>query len=94
MAGGVDMNEFQAKLRSIQFSGKKNAKANWDKDMDSYARMRKDGLQPPQIDGCAELEKKASSKFEVELGRALTPEQMKEARQGIRRAEDIQMGLA
>lgn len=42
---------------------------NWDKDMPAYKRLRKNGLQPKQIDGSAELEKKANTKVEVETGR-------------------------
>ena len=42
---------------------------NWDKDMPAYKRLRKNGLQPKQIDGSAELEKRAETKVEVETGR-------------------------
>lgn len=39
---------------------------NWDKDMPAYKRLRKNGLQPKQIDGSAELEKKATERWQVE----------------------------
>lgn len=42
---------------------------NWDKDMPAYKRLRKNGLQPKQIDGSAEIEKRAETKVEVETGR-------------------------
>jgi hypothetical protein len=41
----------------------------WHKDMDAYRRLVRDGLQPPKIDGCAEVEKRAETKSEVESGR-------------------------
>lgn len=47
-----------------------NATENrWHKDMAAYKRLVQDGVQPPKIDGCADLEKKAESRAEVELGR-------------------------
>lgn len=88
------MTYFKEKLKTVQFAGKKNARTNWDKDMSAYSRMRKEGLQPPQIDGCADLETKATTKFEVEVGRVLTKEQMAEARKNIDQAQDVRMGLA
>lgn len=39
---------------------------NWDKDMPAYKRLRKNGLQPKQIDGSAEIEKKATERWQVE----------------------------
>lgn len=39
----------------------------WTKDMDAYQRLRRDGLQPPQIDGSHVLER-ADSRIEVEHG--------------------------
>lgn len=44
----------------------------FDKDGAAYKRLRKEGLQPRQIDGSAELEVKASSRIEVESGKVLT----------------------
>lgn len=46
----------------------------WDRDMPAYARLRAEGLQPPQIDGSAELEAKARSKTEVEMGEIMEGE--------------------
>lgn len=45
--------------------------ARWHKDMGAYHRLRMNGLQPKQIDGCAELESRANSQLEVELGDTL-----------------------
>lgn len=38
----------------------------WNKDMDAYKRLRREGLQPRQIDGSAVLEKHASEKWQIE----------------------------
>lgn len=38
------------------------------RDRDAYKRLRQDGLQPPQIDGCAQLEQRATTATEVESG--------------------------
>lgn len=40
----------------------------WDADMPAYRRLRDNGVQPKQIDGCAELETRATEQFEVEMG--------------------------
>lgn len=40
----------------------------WDKDMDAYKRLRKDGLQPKKIDGSAYVEARAKTEFQVESG--------------------------
>lgn len=47
----------------------------WDKDMPAYKRLRADGLQPRDIDGCARLEAKAETTREIEAGQVLTPKQ-------------------
>jgi hypothetical protein len=39
--------------------------------MDAYERLRRDGTQPPQIDGCADLEARAATRFEIESGHLL-----------------------
>lgn len=38
----------------------------WARDMDAYARLRRDGLQPVQIDGCARVEKQAEHRVQIE----------------------------
>lgn len=37
-------------------------------DMEAYRRLRKQGLQPPRIDGASVTEKHATTKAEVESG--------------------------
>jgi len=43
----------------------------WNKDMPAYKALRAQGLQPPHIDGSAELMAKAETRFEVESGQVL-----------------------
>ena len=41
------------------------------KDRPAYKRLREEGLQPHALKGAAELEARASSKWEIESGRIL-----------------------
>ena len=38
----------------------------WDRDMGAYKRLRKDGLQPVKIDGCALVESLATDRRQIE----------------------------
>jgi hypothetical protein len=62
----------------------------WHRDMASYRELRRQGYQPKNIDGCAELEGRVSSQFELETGHLFTKEQMVEVREGIRIAHEIE----
>jgi hypothetical protein len=44
----------------------------WDQDMPAYKRLRMNGLQPKSIDGARELEIRAETKTEIEMGRVST----------------------
>lgn len=64
------------------------------KDMASYQRLRQDGTQPRSIDGCAELETRASTRLEVEQGHIFNDKkQLQEAEAAKRLADDIRLGL-
>jgi hypothetical protein len=41
---------------------------NWNKDMPAYKRLRANGLQPKQIDGSADVEKRATEGWQVQTG--------------------------
>lgn len=60
----------------------------WASDMDAYRSMRRQGLQPRQIDGADRLAATASDPLEIEMGRTL-PGSPKEIRDGIERANQI-----
>lgn len=38
----------------------------WDRDMAAYKRLRRNGVQPPGIDGCAVLEQQATDRVQIE----------------------------
>lgn len=72
---------FMCKVSSVQLStGDANSdpkykevaarEKRWDRDMPAYKRLRDQGLQPKQIDGSADLERDASTRFEIESGQA------------------------
>lgn len=50
-------------------AAEKNAMGKgWARDHDAYRRLVKNGLQPKVLDGCAELESRASTAVEIEHG--------------------------
>lgn len=38
----------------------------WGRDMDAYKRLRRDGVQPPQIDGSALRERAGMDNYDIE----------------------------
>lgn len=74
--------------RKREAMAEKKMESQWELDRPAYKRLRKNGLQPPQIKGCAELEKKAATKFEVESGRILSPERQKTHEAALQRAQE------
>lgn len=51
-----------------------------ERDGEAYKRLRKDGMQPMKIDGSADMEARATTKFEVNSGMIFdNPAQGKEA---------------
>lgn len=65
----------------------------WDRDMASYKALRREGLQPPQIDGSHELEG-ASEPFEIEYGSVVPKAEQKRVKEAMKQARDIEMGVA
>jgi hypothetical protein len=60
----------------------------WKKDMPAYKELRAQGLQPPRIDGSAELVAKAETRFEVESGKVM-PGQAKKIEATVNTIESI-----
>lgn len=54
--------------RSPHAAETKAREERWSKDMPAYKRLRQNGTQPRCIDGCAELEAKAASPEEIQIG--------------------------
>jgi len=66
---------FADHVRSIRFGSRAGdvVRANqrdaaFAKDREAYRRLRRDGLQPPRIDGCAALEARADHVTQVTMG--------------------------
>jgi hypothetical protein len=55
--------------RGAAVANTNNTERGWQKDMPAYKRLRANGLQPRQIDGCAEIERRATTAEQVETGR-------------------------
>jgi len=60
----------------------------WAKDMPAYKRMRQQGLQPKTIDGAADIELRAETRFEVESGQVL-PGQAKKIETAVSAIESL-----
>lgn len=65
--------------------------SGWDVDLPAYKRLRKQGLQPKSIDGCAQLEKHAETKHELEMGHLFPKERIGAIKEDLAKARD--MGL-
>lgn len=52
--------------RSVEVAQKELDQKQFAKDAAAYRRLRKDGLQPRRVDGCAEVEKRAETATQVE----------------------------
>lgn len=86
---------FKHKLRSIQFAGRGKTKttlmeAQWDKDMPAYQRLRRNGLQPPSTKGCAELEKRANSQHEIEMGHLFDRKDIAKVEEGMALSRELE----
>lgn len=63
---GVRMGANTTTTRGAEVGETKARESRWQKDMPAYKRLRKQGLQPRQIDGCSVLEKHATEKWQIE----------------------------
>lgn len=62
--------------------------SRWQRDMPAYKELRRQGIQPRQIDGAHELTARATDRLEVELGHVLkTKEQRESAKEGMAAAQ-------
>lgn len=60
-------------------------------DLAAYKRLRRDGLQPKQIDGSAIVEARANSQFDIDLGHVVPKAQERRVREGFEFAKSIQV---
>ena len=61
--GAIEVEMEKQRSRSEDFGGSGEKAVS-----DVYKRLREDGLQPPRIDGCADIEREAKTKTQVEHG--------------------------
>lgn len=59
-----------------------------DTDRAAYKRMRENGLQPPRIDGAADLEAGATTEFEVASGQVFDGPQKAQMKAAVAEVED------
>ena len=76
--GQHDADCFGCKLHSIQFSNvepptERIIEKRMERDLPAYARLRAQGLQPRTTRDCAELETRAHSQLEIEMGKLIDP---------------------
>ena len=60
----------------------------WNRDMPAYKRLRDQGYQPSHIDGSADLERDASTRFEIESGQIFKGQE-KNVTEAVQFVEDL-----
>lgn len=82
---GPDCRCYARKLRTIQFGNvqpppERAVETQREKDLPAYQRLRRQGLQPKATRGCAELETRAHSQFEIDMHKLVEPTLWKRAK--------------
>lgn len=92
--GQHDDGCFTCKLRTVHFAGQRSPQSTmedrWQRDMPAYQRLRHNGLQPPKIDGCYQLEQRAHSQMEIEMGHLIDPKIMPQVSEGMAIAKELE----
>lgn len=65
---GVSFAASSMPSRKLENNRIEATERQWSKDMDAYKRLKQDGLQPANIDGAANIEKKADHASQVVTG--------------------------
>lgn len=86
---------FKHKLKSIQFNGtgksrKTLREEKLAKDLPAYQRLRMNGLQPIGTKGCAELEKRANSQVEIEMGHLFDKKVLPQVEEGMALSREME----
>ena len=92
--GQHDFDCYGCKLATIQFGqveppSQTLIENQWERDLPAYARLRRQGYQPPRTQGCAELEARAHLPREIEKGRIINPQAWREVGHMIEDAEAV-----
>lgn len=77
-AVGLVCRCYARKLRSVQFGNvtppPQRETETWrERDLPAYQRLRRQGLQPKSVRHAAELETRAESQLEIEMGKLIAP---------------------
>lgn len=86
MPANVVLHPFATKSRVTRLTDRGDRTLT--RDREAYHRLRMEGLQPKSVNGSADLEKRADTKFEVESGR-LYPGEAKKIEEGEARVVEI-----
>lgn len=80
--GQHDEDCYGCKLQTVRLSRGEHPISRkdrqWDRDLEAYSRLRRNGLQPPGIDGSANLERQGHEPAEIETGQLMTAKQRKQ----------------
>lgn len=85
---------FAEKCRTLQFQGigagqRRHDEKTRSRDMDEYRRLRRQGFQPKNVFGSAEIAAQANSKFELEHSVVMNPGIRKEMESRMEAAKEI-----
>lgn len=86
---------FRHKLKTIQFNGagksrKTLREAQLAKDLPAYQRLRNNGLQPIGTKGAAEMEKRATSQVEIEMGHLFDKKVLPRVEEGMALSREME----
>lgn len=73
---------------SAKYHEVENREKRWNRDMPAYKRLREQGYQPAHIDGAADLERDASTRFEIESGQVFKGKE-KDVTEAVQFVEDL-----
>lgn len=76
-------------LGNVEAPPERNIEKQWERDLPAYKRLRQNKLQPPRTQGAAELEARARTQREVELGRIINPTAWAQVGHAIEDAEAV-----
>lgn len=97
-----DPSCFRCKLVSVRFGNvdelaERRIEKQQERDLPAYQRLRANGIQPKSTRGCAELETRAHSQLEVELGGLIEPKLLRrhssEISEGMQMAREHGFGV-
>jgi len=83
-AGSLVLDTADRGSRQYRFAASVTPEA----DMNAYARLRRQGLQPPKINGCATLERHADHEYEITRGKLYPGQRGRQLKEAITMLDD------